>query len=53
VVECDRDKHVGGYDSWWDVAVAEVSTMDPVRQVRAGYEQAVRRERNFFVEKRT
>lgn len=53
VVECDRDRHVGGYDSWWDVAVAEVSSMESVRTVRTGYEAAVRRERNFFGEKRT
>jgi 3D-(3,5/4)-trihydroxycyclohexane-1,2-dione acylhydrolase (decyclizing) len=53
VVECDRDRGVDGYDSWWDVAVAEVSTMDEVRRVRAGYEQSVQKERNFFGEKRT
>ena len=52
VVECDRDRHVPGYDSWWDVQVAEVSSMGPVRQAREGWERAVEKERNFFGEER-
>jgi len=52
VVECDADRSVGGYESWWDVAVAEVSAMEPVRGARADYERAVPRERNFFTERR-
>ena len=33
VVETDPSHGVPGYDSWWDVAVAEVSEMDSVREV--------------------
>jgi 3D-(3,5/4)-trihydroxycyclohexane-1,2-dione acylhydrolase (decyclizing) len=47
VVETDLDHRVPGYESWWDVPVAEVSEMDAVRQVRAAYEGAVRRERTY------
>ncbi|HKU61103.1 MAG TPA: 3D-(3,5/4)-trihydroxycyclohexane-1,2-dione acylhydrolase (decyclizing) [Gemmatimonadales bacterium] len=39
-VETDREVRVGGYESWWDVPVAEVSTMDSVRAARAEYEAA-------------
>jgi 3D-(3,5/4)-trihydroxycyclohexane-1,2-dione acylhydrolase (decyclizing) len=45
VVETDPSQSVPGYDSWWDVAVAEVSEMDSVRKVRASYEEARKRER--------
>ncbi len=45
VVETDPSQGVPGYDSWWDVAVAEVSEMDSVRKVRASYEEARKRER--------
>jgi 3D-(3,5/4)-trihydroxycyclohexane-1,2-dione acylhydrolase (decyclizing) len=50
VVECDREQRVGGCESWWDVAVAEVSDMDAVRCVRETYESAVQDERDFFSE---
>jgi len=45
VVETDLDHRVPGYESWWDVQVAEVSEMEPVRRARAAYEDAVKRER--------
>jgi 3D-(3,5/4)-trihydroxycyclohexane-1,2-dione acylhydrolase (decyclizing) len=45
VVETDLDHRVPGYESWWDVPVAEVADMETVRRVRAGYEDAVKRER--------
>ncbi len=48
VVEVDRDVRVPGYESWWDVPVAEVSEMDPVRRARAAYEAAVKRERHYL-----
>jgi len=48
VVEVDKEMRVGGYDSWWDVPVAEVSDSEAVRGIRKKYEEAVRRER-FFV----
>jgi 3D-(3,5/4)-trihydroxycyclohexane-1,2-dione acylhydrolase (decyclizing) len=48
VVEVDPEARVPSYDSWWDVPVAEVSTMEPVQQARAEYEQARRKERYFL-----
>ena len=48
VVPVDREARVGGYDSWWDVAVAEVSGSREVRDARAAYESARRKERNFL-----
>ncbi|HEV2305666.1 MAG TPA: 3D-(3,5/4)-trihydroxycyclohexane-1,2-dione acylhydrolase (decyclizing) [Candidatus Acidoferrales bacterium] len=48
VIEVDRNARVPGYESWWDVAVAEVSEMENVRGAREAYEKAVKRERRFF-----
>jgi 3D-(3,5/4)-trihydroxycyclohexane-1,2-dione acylhydrolase (decyclizing) len=39
---------VPGYESWWDVPVAEVSEMDAVKRARESYDEAVKRERFFF-----
>jgi 3D-(3,5/4)-trihydroxycyclohexane-1,2-dione acylhydrolase (decyclizing) len=47
VVECDPGRGVGAYESWWDVPVAEVSTMPAVAQARADYERERARERAF------
>jgi 3D-(3,5/4)-trihydroxycyclohexane-1,2-dione acylhydrolase (decyclizing) len=46
VVEVDRDEAVPGYESWWDVAVAEVSEDSSVRAARETYETARRDERS-------
>ncbi len=48
VIEVDREARVPGYESWWDVAIAEVSEMESVRAARKEYEQARKRERYFF-----
>jgi 3D-(3,5/4)-trihydroxycyclohexane-1,2-dione acylhydrolase (decyclizing) len=48
VVEVDRYEGVPGYESWWDVPVAEVSALPAVRAVRADYENARRSERRFL-----
>ena len=48
VVETDSTPSVPGYESWWDVAVPEVSTMPSVQQARAQYEEARKRERYYF-----
>ena len=48
VVETDVSAGVPGYESWWDVAVAEVSEMESVREARARYEEARKRERHFL-----
>ena len=45
VLETDRDTRVPGYDSWWDVAVAEVSNSKSVREARSKYEEARKKER--------
>jgi 3D-(3,5/4)-trihydroxycyclohexane-1,2-dione acylhydrolase (decyclizing) len=48
VVKTEREVRVPGYDSWWDVAVAETSTMDSVKQARAEYEESLKKERYFL-----
>ncbi len=48
VVETDRRQRVAGYESWWDVAVAEVSENPAVRQARENYEAAKAKERAFL-----
>ena len=45
VVETQRGVGVPGYESWWDVAVAEVSQIEEVRQARASYVEARKQER--------
>ena len=48
VVETQPGVGVPGYESWWDVAVAEVSQIEAVRQVRAQYAEARKRERHHL-----
>jgi 3D-(3,5/4)-trihydroxycyclohexane-1,2-dione acylhydrolase (decyclizing) len=48
VVPVEREARVGGYDSWWDVPVAEVSASAEVRDARAAYEAARLKERDFL-----
>ena len=48
VVPVDRDKSVGGRESWWDVPVAETSPLPEVRRARAEYEKARRSERHHL-----
>jgi 3D-(3,5/4)-trihydroxycyclohexane-1,2-dione acylhydrolase (decyclizing) len=48
VVPVDREARVGGYESWWDVPVAEVSTTPEVQAARAAWEDARQRERDFL-----
>lgn len=48
VVETDREQRVPDYESWWDVAVAEVSESESVREARAEYEAAKRKERHYL-----
>ena len=47
-VPVDPDIRVPGYDSWWDVPVAEVSEQESVRQARKEWEAGKRRERYFL-----
>ncbi len=48
VVETDPAVGVPGYESWWDVAVAEVSEIESVREARARYEKARKSERHHL-----
>jgi 3D-(3,5/4)-trihydroxycyclohexane-1,2-dione acylhydrolase (decyclizing) len=48
VVPVDRDKGVGGRESWWDVPVAETSPLPEVQRARAEYEKARRREKHYL-----
>jgi 3D-(3,5/4)-trihydroxycyclohexane-1,2-dione acylhydrolase (decyclizing) len=48
VVPVDREKSVGGRESWWDVPIAETSPLPDVRRARAEYEKARRRERHYL-----
>ncbi len=48
VIEVDRNVRVPGYESWWDVPIAEVSEMESVRAARRAYETNVKRERHYL-----
>lgn len=48
VVETDRRQRVGGYESWWDVAIAEVSENPAVQEARDKFEQAKVNERHYL-----
>src|SRR6202022_3142283 len=45
VIETDYAQRVPGYESWWDVAIAEVSEVEAVQAARAKYVEAKKRER--------
>lgn len=49
VITIENDRYVGvpGYESWWDVAVAEVSRMETVQAARTEYEKMRAKERYF------
>jgi 3D-(3,5/4)-trihydroxycyclohexane-1,2-dione acylhydrolase (decyclizing) len=48
VVETAYDERVPGYESWWDVPLAEVSEREPVQAARKKYEETRKKERLFF-----
>jgi 3D-(3,5/4)-trihydroxycyclohexane-1,2-dione acylhydrolase (decyclizing) len=50
VIYIRNDRYVGvpGYESWWDVPVAEVSEMDSVKKARKEWEQKYKLERFYF-----
>lgn len=48
VIETDAEKRAPGYDSWWDVPIAEVSEMASVRKARKAFAQAVKKEKYFL-----
>jgi 3D-(3,5/4)-trihydroxycyclohexane-1,2-dione acylhydrolase (decyclizing) len=48
VIETAYDQRVPGYESWWDVPIAEVSERETVNAARKSYEEARKKERYFF-----
>jgi 3D-(3,5/4)-trihydroxycyclohexane-1,2-dione acylhydrolase (decyclizing) len=48
-VEADRYATVPGFDSWWDVPVAEISTDPAVQEAREHYEQSRRAQRQYLI----
>jgi len=47
VIETAYDQRVPGYESWWDVPIAEVSESESVRAARLKYVEARGKERMF------
>ncbi|MBV8052504.1 MAG: 3D-(3,5/4)-trihydroxycyclohexane-1,2-dione acylhydrolase (decyclizing) [Acidobacteriaceae bacterium] len=47
VIETDYSKRVPGYESWWDVPIAEVSEVQSVQAARTKYVEARKKERIF------
>ncbi len=47
-IETDRYAGVPGYESWWDVPVAEVSTIDSVQEAYKDYQEAKQKERYYL-----
>jgi 3D-(3,5/4)-trihydroxycyclohexane-1,2-dione acylhydrolase (decyclizing) len=48
VVPVDKAQKVPDYSSWWDVQVAEHSDIDSVKKARKEYEQARKKQRDYF-----
>ncbi len=50
VIYIQNDRHVGvpGYESWWDVPVAEVSEMETVQSARTEWEAKRAEQRYYF-----
>ena len=48
VIETNAEKRAPGYESWWDVPIAEVSSVASVRQARRRFETAVKKEKFFL-----
>lgn len=47
-IQTDREQRVGGYESWWDVPVAAVSTMPTVQAAYEAYVAARQKERYYL-----
>ena len=48
VIPVDREQRVGGSEAWWDVPIAEVSTIEAVQTARAEYVRARTQERSYL-----
>jgi 3D-(3,5/4)-trihydroxycyclohexane-1,2-dione acylhydrolase (decyclizing) len=49
VIEVDKEMRVPGYESWWDVPISEVAEIPSIREARAKYEEAVKKERRYEI----
>src|SRR6266513_1170477 len=47
-IEVDRYEGVPNYESWWDVPVAEVASVESVRAARREYEKARKKEQRYL-----
>ena len=47
-IEVDRYEGVPNYESWWDVPVAEVATVEAVNAARRDYEKARKKEQRYL-----
>jgi 3D-(3,5/4)-trihydroxycyclohexane-1,2-dione acylhydrolase (decyclizing) len=47
-IEVDRYQGVPSYESWWDVPVAEVATVEAVKAARLEYEKARKKEQRYL-----
>lgn len=48
VIETDRNERVPGYESWWDVPLAEVTEIEAVEQAAKEYREAKLQERFYL-----
>lgn len=48
VVSVDKEQKVPGYESWWDVPVAEVSDTESAQKARKEYDEVRTRQRDYF-----
>ena len=48
VIPVDREQRVGGYDSWWDVPVAEASPLPDVQRARSTYDRSRKKVRQYL-----
>ena len=48
VIETSYEERIPGYESWWDVPIAEISESEAVKAARKKYEEARQKERLFF-----
>jgi 3D-(3,5/4)-trihydroxycyclohexane-1,2-dione acylhydrolase (decyclizing) len=47
-IEVDRYEGVPSYESWWDVPVSEVATVEAVKAARLEYEKARKKEQRYL-----
>lgn len=48
VIDVDKTQRVPSYHSWWDVPIAETSTMKEVNQSRKEYEETSKKQKNYL-----